>query len=371
MKKIILGLITCASLILSCNNNKENPTDLFTKVYTTDNLQLQAFKIDSDRDTILKSQAGTTIRILKNTFIKSNGQSADGAIEIEFKEALTTIDMVLANLTTTTDGKMLQTGGMIYINATSNGQQLAIAENKVIGVAMPSDTIIADMQLFEGEVDSLGINWKNPKQLINTLFDNDLVIEEADTIHLKAVNGKVVIDSARPTISELEFDNRLNIETIEVEFNQEQLIIQEVQSLEKGSNYFIVDYHTNYIFTIKKLGWANIDRLLDDPRTKEIEFITKIENHSDFNTIYVTMVTEQMFLPGYQMRNETFSFTHSDSEKPRLPIGASATIMATAYKNDKPYFSIKKTTISDKLTISLKLTETTLDSLKKELEKQL
>lgn len=369
MKNIILGLIALTTLISSCSNDKENSTDIFTKVYSRDNLPVQTFRIDTERDTLLKSQAGTTIRIFKNTFVNSNGENVIGSVEIEFKEALTTFDMVLANLTTTTDGKMLQTGGMIYINATSNGQQLAIAENMAIGVILPTDKVVEGMQLFDGVEDSLGINWKNPTPIINDLLANDSVIAQADTLPLKVVNGKVVVDSARLVISELEFDNGQNFEPIEI--NQEQIFIQEVQPIEKGNNYFIQDYNTSYIFTVKKLGWANIDRLFSDPRTKEIEFITKIENHSDFKTIYVTMVTEKMFLPGYQMKNETFSFTHFDSEKPKLPVGASATIMATAYKNDKPYFSIKKITISDKQTVSLKLTETTLDGLKKELEKQL
>jgi hypothetical protein len=369
MKKIILGLIALTALISSCSNDKENSNDLFTKVYTKDNLPIQTFKINADRDTLLKTKAGTTIRLFKNTFVNTKGENVVGSVEIEFKEALTTIDMVLANLTTTTDGKMLQTGGMMYINATSNGQQLAIAENKAIGIVMPTDKVVEGMQLFEGTEDSLGINWENPKQIINDLFANDSVIAQADILPPKVVNGKVVVDSARLVISEVEFDNGQNIEHIEL--NQEQIFIQEVQPLEKGNNYFIQDYNTSYIFTVKKLGWANIDRLFTDPRTKEIEFITKIENHSDFKTIYVTMVAEKMFLPGYQMKNETFSFTHFDSEKPRLPVGASATIMATAYKNEKPYFSIKKITISEKQTVSLKLTETTLDGLKKELEKQL
>ena len=369
MKKIILGLIVLTTLVSSCSNDKENSNDLFTKVYTKDNLPIQTYKINADSDTLLKTKAGTTIRLFKNTFVNTKGENVVGSVEIEFKEALTTIDMVLANLTTTTNGKMLQTGGMIYINATSNGQQLAIAENKAIGVIMPTDKVVEGMQLFEGIEDSLGINWNNPTPIVNDLFAEETVIAQTDTLPLKVVNGKVVVDSARLVISELEFDNGQNIEHIEL--NQEQIFIQEVQPLEKGNNYFIQDYKTSYIFTVKKLGWANIDRLFTDPRTKEIEFITKIENHSDFKTIYVTMVTEKMFLPGYQMKSETFSFTHFDSEKPRLPVGASATIMATAYKNDKPYFSIKKITISDKQTVSLKLTEITLDGLKKELEKQL
>lgn len=133
-------------------------------------------------------------------------------------------------------------------------------------------------------------------------------------------------------------------------------------------NSYEEDSKTKYIFTIKKLGWANIDRLLADPRTTEVELITSIENHSDFKFIYVTLVTQNMYLPGYQKKDNTFSFSHGEEEKQQLPVGETATILATAYKNDKPYFAIQKITITDKQTVSFRLEETTAEKLKADLQ---
>ena len=48
-----------------------------------------------------------------------------------------------------------------------------------------------------------------------------------------------------------------------------------------------------------------------------------------------------------------------------------ATIIATAYKNDKPYFAIQKITIKDKQTITFKLIETTVEKLKAELQEKI
>jgi hypothetical protein len=45
--------------------------------------------------------------------------------------------------------------------------------------------------------------------------------------------------------------------------------------------------------------------------------------------------------------------------------------LATAYKNDKPYFAIKKITITDKQTVSFKLEETTMEKLKAELKEKI
>jgi hypothetical protein len=110
---------------------------------------------------------------------------------------------------------------------------------------------------------------------------------------------------------------------------------------------------------------------MNDPRTKEIELITKVKNHANFNMVYVTMVLNyrKMYLPGYQKEDETYSFTHGDFETTKLPVGETAIIIATAYKNEIPYFAIKQITITDKQTISLKLIKTTMNKLKIELQK--
>ncbi len=369
MKKAILVLLALTTLLQSCNNDNEFTNELFTEVYSKDNLSTQTFKIDAQRDTILQSESGTILRIFKNTFVNGNGEMTVGPVEIEFKEALTIFDMVMSNLTTTTNGKMLQTGGMIYINAKSNGQPIAIGENNAIGILLPTDELVGGMQLFEGVEDSSRINWINPTPLLNDMIADDSTNDGVDTLDVQFVNQEAVNNSAQHELRGLEVANVDNLEPIEL--NQEQIFVREIQPQQQGFNFFRQDQNTSYIFAVKKLGWANIDRLLSDPRTKEVEFITIVDNHSSFKSIYVTMVTEQMFLPGYQMANETFSFTHFDSEKPKLPVGASATIMATAYKNDKPYFAFKKITISDRQTVQLKLTETTLEGLKKKLEREL
>lgn len=401
MRQLILGLITTTTLLTSCSTNKENPSDIFTKVYSSDNILKQTFSIDASRDTVLKGKAGTTIRISKNTFTDKQGRLVNGNVDIQYKEVLTELEMVLGNLTTTTNGQPLQTGGMIYINATANNEQLNIADNKQIGIVIPTDSAKIGMQLFEGTQDSTGINWENPKSIENAIAPENPLLKDEIQVVEKGTKSRTNIGyivkgfedglnipaEVTSKMSDIAWggggliiskDSMITIGSYSIqlvkgeirEFVQPDFVSYNAVPT-KGYNSFIEDPKTNYIFSVKKLGWANIDRLLNDPRTKEVELITKIENNADFKTIYITMVTEKMFLPGYQMLNETFCFTHNDQEKTQLPIGATATIMATAYKNDKPYFSIQKIVISAKQSLNLKLVETTIDQLKKDLERQL
>lgn len=390
MKKLFIGIFAVTVLLTACNKDKENSTDIFTKVYKSDNILSQTFSINGDKDTVIKGNSGTVLRIYKNTFFDGRGQLVKGEINIELKEVFSPNDIVLGNLTTTFDGKNLESGGMIYINASSNGQQLKIAEDKIIGGIMPCDKQDNEMQIFQGKMDSLKINWGNPEPILNGQIQRQEF--EQTTVTWQTPDGitKVENDAIGDTLlerySDVQSDTSVMVNGKNVKMMKpikQNIIIDTTQGnamrfmqeirQPKGTNLFMEDYNVNYIFAIKKLGWANIDRLFEDPRTKEVELIISIDNQSDFNTIYVSMIisNQKMYIPGYQKADNTFSFTHGDFEKSLLPIGETATILATAYKNDKPYFAIKKITITDKQTVSFKLDETTMDNLKSNLKEKI
>ncbi|MBP6023552.1 hypothetical protein [Ferruginibacter sp.] len=377
-------------LFTACNNNKGEATDVLKKLYSTDSIAIQSFILNNDRDTTLKGSLGTTLRIYKNTFTDSIGQPVKGQINLEFKEVFSPVDFVLGNLTTTSNGQQLESSGMVYLNATINNKQLNIAEDKVIGVIVPRDNQDDKMQVYEGNKDSLGINWINPRPILNEQIKR----KEFEQISITWVRPENSLVSEMPLIGDTLFDKYKNVQndtivlvngrkvqmykpvkikfTIDTSKGNDLRFIQEVLSA-KGTNMFIEDYNTNYIFSIKKLGWANIDKLYDDPRTKEVELITSIENHSDFNTVYVSLIisNKKMYIPGYKKMDNSYSFTHNDQEKLSLPVGETATILATGYKGDKPYFAIKKIRISEKQIISFKLLETTMEQLKVQLKKEI
>jgi hypothetical protein len=395
-KNIILGLSVATVLLSSCNNNsgsndnsdKENSSDVFTKIYSVDNLNTQTFTIDNSIDNLITGESGTIIRINRNTFVDQEGKTITGKVEIELIEALTRYDMVLGNLTTTFDGKPLETGGMIYFNTKSKNKEVSIASDKSVQIKMPTDSTLVGMSVFEGQKDSLGVKWGNPVKLPLGDTTGGISMESFE----KTTNVKYRVDGFENTEDapqkvqsdvgriawegdglKITKDSVFKIDEYTVRFIKQKKLLTWSESFTntKGENSFAEDRKTNYIFSLKKLGWANIDRLLEDPRTKEVELITSIENENDFEFIYVTMITQKMYLPGYQKKDETFCFSHNDEEKQQLPVGETATIMATAYKNDKPYFAIKKITITDKQNVAFKLEETTTEKLKAELKEKI
>ncbi len=383
---IILGLSLTTLLVASCNNNSEaearkSAVEIFTKVYAPNNLNTQSFTIDNSIDNLIKGIHGTIIRINRNTFIDQYGKAITGKVEVKLIEAIRPIDRVLGNLTTTFNGQTLESGGMIYLDASADNKAVTIAEGRSISIKMPTNSKLAGMSLFEGKQDSTGITWQNPMAL--PIGDTTEVISEV--LFEKTTNMTYWVDGFDrkedfPELVDNEVsriawagdglkitkDSVFKIDKYTVRFYKEKKLKTwtETFSNRLGHNTYNEDSNISYIFSIKKLGWANIDRLLDDPRTKEVELITAIKNENDFKFIYVTMVTKRMYLPGYQRKDKTFSFAHDDEEKLQLPIGETATIIATAYKANVPYFAIKKITISEEQSLSFTLEATTVDYLK-------
>jgi hypothetical protein len=130
----------------------------------------QTFTIKGDRDTLLVGQSGTTLAILKNTFVNSQGQSAT-TVRIDLVEVNSIADIIKANLQTTSGDKILQTGGMFFIDAKENNKSLAVAEGKSIYVEVKSNYKDPQMKIFDGKFDNKGrIDWTTTGNLENNLI---------------------------------------------------------------------------------------------------------------------------------------------------------------------------------------------------------
>jgi hypothetical protein len=127
---------------------------------------IQSFEIDANITETIEGENGTLVIIPKNSFLDEKGNKVNGKVNFELVEAYELSDMVLYNLTTTSNGNVLETGGMFYTNATQKGKQLTVDPNKPMMIQVPCVEEKPDMMAFESEIDSAGtINWKNPKPL--------------------------------------------------------------------------------------------------------------------------------------------------------------------------------------------------------------
>ncbi len=154
MKKTIPCLVLLTAIIIACNTGKNK--SLLSK---PDELVAEEYVINIDKDTTLQTKNGALLKIPKGSLATDNGNT----VVLEIKEAYTMEQMILAGLTTQSNGQPLSSGGMIYINAKA-GQNVTIKQ--AIKISTPANYLNPDMQLFKGEKDDKGnINWNNPTPL--------------------------------------------------------------------------------------------------------------------------------------------------------------------------------------------------------------
>ncbi|MFT3681067.1 MAG: cytochrome c [Ferruginibacter sp.] len=152
MKRLFTLPVILSLLVVSCTNK--------TGILDVSNLRSSFIKIDNNKDYHLRTPKGAVIKIDAGSFDIPAGTKLD----IEIKEAYSMQDILAAGLTTTSNGKLLNSGGMIYFNVTAGNKPVNYL--KPVGITIPSKNYNDKMNVFRGEIlkDS-SINWVEPKKL--------------------------------------------------------------------------------------------------------------------------------------------------------------------------------------------------------------
>lgn len=144
----------------------ENFQSLLSKLNST---QTYSYTISSTKSTCLLTHQGTFLMIPAQAFVTANCSPVnEGEVTLKIEEYYGLSDMLMAGLSTSSNHKLLATGGMINITAVAQGQELQLAPQKEIGVGMPMRKGQFDpaMELFLGDKDPHHqgyLNW-NPTQ---------------------------------------------------------------------------------------------------------------------------------------------------------------------------------------------------------------
>ncbi len=117
--------------------------------------------VKSTEPVTLSGRQGTIVNIPASAFVNANGIPVTGLVQIEMKEVFTRSEMLLSNLPTISNGKLLESGGVVYLDAkTMDGEEVSVAPGKSISIQFPSGPPAAGMQAFAGNYDAAGnMNW--------------------------------------------------------------------------------------------------------------------------------------------------------------------------------------------------------------------
>jgi len=133
------------------------------------------YTIPANKDTVLICAGKTILKIKANSFVnEKTGNPVTGTVSVLVNEYYTIEDILSANLSTSSNGKLLETGGMIYIAASSNGENCILKKGEKIDIGFASQIEKEKLQLFSGGWNKNEINW----QLVPNSFPTKNATEE-------------------------------------------------------------------------------------------------------------------------------------------------------------------------------------------------
>lgn len=342
-------------------------------------------------------------------------------MDIKVQEFYKLSDIVLANLTTSSGDEMLETGGMIYIEASSNGDPCKLAKDSYVEIAFPTAEIKPDMQLFMGEWTNGEVNWvadntANQNQIfgynsvdqkpafpggeikINEFLGNNITYPQAALN--KGINGNVGVrflvgkdggirdirilkkldpacdDEVLKALEKIPkfIPGKLNGQVVNVEMDMN--IMFRFERYTKGNNWVVglqpgPETSNNgqspnrlkesaYLLQSNKLGWINCDR-----------FIKKGANLTSCSVLHEKHqnLDVKIFFEAYRSLLGGGTGSSAGTVFKNIPIGQNITVLAIKVEDDKIFMSMEDTVVTKNGEYELEFSEVTQEQLKAELER--
>ena len=140
------------------------PTDNIEDLFALLKQEPQQYCINPTRDTVLVGEQGTILYFKANSIAVPKG--IDTCVVICLTEMFRKSDMILNNVTTLANGKILESQGMIKVEAKVGGASLDLNKGSDYIVMIPTDTIVPGLSVFNGDEAHDMLNW-----LVNTNAD--------------------------------------------------------------------------------------------------------------------------------------------------------------------------------------------------------
>ena len=397
--------------------DSSNPQTLLENDFQAIEQPFQQFVFNAETDTTIVCKEGTVIKVKHSSFeFVADQAEVKGAITFRVKEFYKISDIVSARLSTHANNHILETGGMLFIQATADRQLCKLKDKSTIEISFPFTEKKENMLLFTGSWVSQKINWEilpakasdekantdefaafpgGPVALRNFMLRNlvypdslsdlgiggivfiNFVIDEtgiAIDVTFMNPSQKEFRESILSTISKMPVWKPAKLNGIPVKSVYSQSIT--FDNGERGftdtayKKYFeaTTNDHTinkmeasdiqHYIFSISALGWINCDRFYNSPKSR-IDFYVDCGEYSELDIKLVF----------HSFKAILGNFTPATSFKfPNLPVDEELTVVVVKKINNDTYISITESNTSQKSINNLIFEKVTMDKLKLKLE---
>jgi len=335
----------------------------------------QLFYIRPDSDTILVGQQETLLGIRKHSFDVPD--SLKGLpICIRLREVYDKPDMILHNLQTLSGERLLETGGMIQLEAGVKGQPVSLLPEKSVEVFMPAPDADEEMELFAGVHDSLGhMDWERTGDELR-LTDNSLFlgcdVVVAPPIHscpfffckIRRFFMSARKKSERREQRQASLDRaRRARDRCKAQKEAYERYVRRYGPLDGRKLRRIMNRKRNmksYLVETNRLGWLNLDKFSDYPDAALTTLSIDIEPDiaTDVHVVFRSRNSLISGVPGEKAY-------HID----RIPQNVDVLVVAIRHiPGRKPLLGIKNVKTGRQDTIGLNLEETTEEEMKEALE---
>lgn len=143
--------------------SKNRRVDLEITVWTIDNPETFRKRINNNREQsypitnlslgqTITTPSGVIVVVPPNAFVEEDGSAPKDPVQLVLKEALKPGDWLAMNLGTVSNGELLESGGMLSVEAVAAGRPLRLADDAELTVAIPAaQKVDPDMRLFYGQ----------------------------------------------------------------------------------------------------------------------------------------------------------------------------------------------------------------------------
>ena len=265
----------------------------------------QKFVINQHNGFIITGKEGTIVTIPDNAFTMMNGAPVPcNKIIIELIECIELGDAIMQGLTTSSGGKMLYTGGMIFLAAWCDGLPLTVKPGLTIQIKIRARPKMYDMELFLATPGKNGIDWQPTGQ----------------------------IDTLDPTTP----------------IDRESYL---------GDSVSRMDY---YVFELSGLGWINCDHFYSSPNLTNV--FVKVDTFYKPEVVLVFKDIHSV-MGGYYSNNKMDSVDFQN-----IPEGTRVTLLAFKRGKKKLFLGMKEITITKNMKETIDVAEVSKEEFESEMK---
>ena len=277
----------------------------------------QSFSIHADSDVVLQGKEGIMVSMKAGTLVLPNGDLPTGPIHYELKEFHSKASFIGERLFTTAGDEIIESGGMISLEAYNNGERLTVGDGKDFAVEFPKAKDQSDFQTFYG------------KRLPNGNMDWEAT-DDSDFMANKDLSFVLMLGNAE--FARIENGEMTVNDSVRASYQADSTTInnwEKEKSKEKARSGF------SGVLKSARLGFINCDRFLRNQRRVPVKIqIASLDTAYQTIGAYLVFRNINSVLPLYAFKQQTYRLQST------IPINSMAQLVVVGWNQESKTYGL-------------------------------